>query len=139
LFEPTSTRPEQTSMDRKTEALQLALLRRSTALEQRHAVVSIRLNDTEFDRLRQRAAESGISVSAYMRSCVLDAEQLRTQVKQALAEMRASLGTAQATAAVAPIALLHSERSSTVRGWTRFLWRSATFVLAPLFSLRHRG
>lgn len=60
------------------------------ALAQRQSIVSIRLNTIEAEQLRQRAAESGISVSAYMRSCVLEAEHLRSQVKQALAELRAS-------------------------------------------------
>ncbi|HTJ30625.1 MAG TPA: hypothetical protein VL346_09000 [Acidobacteriaceae bacterium] len=59
-------------------------------MAQRQSIVSIRLNAIESEQLRQRAAESGISVSAYMRSCVLEAEHLRAQVKHALAELRAS-------------------------------------------------
>ena len=58
------------------------------ALTQRQSIVSIRLSALESEQLRERAAESGISVSAYMRSCVLEAEHLRSQVKQALAELR---------------------------------------------------
>ena len=59
-------------------------------LAHRTATISVRLNEAEFSDLRQRAAESGISVSAYMRSCVLEAEHLRSQVKQALIAMRAA-------------------------------------------------
>lgn len=64
----------------------------SLMLDFKRTTVSVRLSEQESDRLRQRAAESGMSVSAYMRSCVLEAEQLRLQVKQALAEMRARTG-----------------------------------------------
>ena len=118
----------------------LEVMRRDSTLEQRHAVVSIRVNDMEFDRLRLRAAESGLSVSAYMRSCVLDAEHLRAQVKQALAEMRSSIHLAQASPSVAPIAILNRENNMTSGGlWTRFLWRSATFFLGPLMAFRHRS
>ena len=48
-------------------------------LDQRTATVSVRLTDIEFLRLKERAGESGISVSAYMRSCILDADELRAQ------------------------------------------------------------
>lgn len=54
----------------------------------RRAVVSIRLSAEELMMLRQRAAESGISVSEYVRSCVVEADRLRVQVKQAVADMR---------------------------------------------------
>ena len=42
----------------------------------------------ECARLHQRAAEAGLTVSAYLRSCALEAEALRAQVKQALAELK---------------------------------------------------
>jgi predicted DNA binding CopG/RHH family protein len=56
--------------------------------ERRAASVTIRLSHAECARLRQRAAEAGLTVSAYLRSCVLEADALRAQVKQALAVMR---------------------------------------------------
>ena len=71
-------------------SVQLEVASQQLALAQRQSIVSIRLSSIESEQLRQRAAESGISVSAYMRSCVLEAEHLRAQVKQALAELRAS-------------------------------------------------
>ena len=62
-------------------------------LERRTASVTIRMSNAECAQLRQRAAEVGLTVSAYLRSCVLEADTLRAQVKQALAEMRTANGT----------------------------------------------
>ncbi len=56
--------------------------------ERRTASVTVRLSAIECARLRQRATEAGLTASAYLRSCVLEADTLRAQVKQALAEMR---------------------------------------------------
>jgi hypothetical protein len=104
-------------------------------LAQRRAVVSVRLTDVEFAQLRDRASESGISVSAYMRSCVLDAEILRAQVKQALAEMRAFHDRPELVSnpAIAP-----SRNAETADGcaWFRLLQRSAAFLLSPLLPFR---
>ena len=69
--------------------LSLALSAQDLELQSRSATISVRLNEAEFAALRLRAAECDVSVSAYMRSCVLEAEQLRAQVKQALTAMRA--------------------------------------------------
>jgi hypothetical protein len=55
----------------------------------RSASVTIRLSRAECARLHQRAAEAGLTVSAYLRSCAVEAEGLRAQVKQALAELKA--------------------------------------------------
>ncbi len=57
--------------------------------ELRSASVTIRLNKAECARLHRRAAEAGLTVSAYLRSCALEAEALRAQVKQALTELKA--------------------------------------------------
>src|ERR1700677_3463737 len=46
------------------------------------------LSRAECARLHQRAAEAGLTVSAYLRSCMVEAEALRAQVKQALAELK---------------------------------------------------
>ena len=40
--------------------------------------------------LRRRATEAGLTISAYLRSCTLEVENLRTQVKQTLADLRSS-------------------------------------------------
>ena len=95
---------------------------------QRRTVVSVRLTAEELERLRERAEEAGISVSAYMRSCVLDAENLRAQVKHAMAEIR-SLGAVSLVhrrAALQPVS-----REGSGGRWLRTLWRSATTFLNP--------
>ena len=155
------TMPAKTATPLRPKELQLELQHGNLQLEHRHAVVSIRLNDAEIERLRQRAAESGISVSAYMRSCVLDAEHLRAQVKQALAEMRASIqpmaspanppGQTGSARLPSHFAMLSGTGSGTEPGmdsnmatsgsggWSRLLWKSATFLLGPWFFFRHRA
>lgn len=50
--------------------------------------VTLRMNRQEASQVRQRAADAGLTVSAYIRSCVCEAEVLRAQVKSALQEMR---------------------------------------------------
>jgi len=54
------------------------------------ASITIRLSKSECDQLRQRAAQAGLTVSAYLRSCTFEAEALRAQVKEVLAELRAA-------------------------------------------------
>ena len=58
--------------------------------ESRSASVTIRLSNQECAQLRQRAVEAGLTVSAYLRSCVLEADSLRAQVKEALAGLRSA-------------------------------------------------
>ena len=55
------------------------------------ASITIRFSEPECTQLRRRAAEAGFTVSAYLRSCTLEVEALRAQVKQALAELRNSV------------------------------------------------
>ena len=57
--------------------------------EPRRCRANIRLTTAEDEILRMRAAESGLAISAYIRSCVFEVESLRTQVKQMMAEIRA--------------------------------------------------
>src|SRR5215472_288648 len=52
------------------------------------ASITIRLSEPECAQLRQRATEAGMTISAYLRSCTLEVESLRAQVKQTLAEIR---------------------------------------------------
>jgi hypothetical protein len=54
----------------------------------KRASVTIRMSAVECARLHARAAESGLTVSAYLRSCTLEVESLRAQVKEALAGLR---------------------------------------------------
>ena len=52
--------------------------------------ITIRVTEEERIQLRARAAEAGLGVSAYLRSCIFEAESLRAQVKEALTQMRAA-------------------------------------------------
>lgn len=56
----------------------------------KRASVTLRMSNAECAQLQQRAAEAGITVSAYLRSCAFEVEELRAQVKQALAELRSA-------------------------------------------------
>jgi hypothetical protein len=56
----------------------------------RSVSVTIRLSKGECSQLHRRAAEAGVTISAYMRSCTFEAEALRAQVKEALAELKAA-------------------------------------------------
>ena len=47
------------------------------------------MSEVESAQLRQRAAEAGLTISAYLRSCTFEAESLRAQVKETLAQLRA--------------------------------------------------
>lgn len=66
------------------------------AYDLRTASVTIRLSKAERAQMHQRAAEAGLTVSAYLRSCVLEADALRAQVKQALAEIKGAAGAGSA-------------------------------------------
>ena len=57
--------------------------------EPRRRRATIRLTAGEDEILRQRAVESGLALSAYVRSCVFEVESLRAQVRQMMAELRA--------------------------------------------------
>jgi len=77
----------------------------------KRASITIRLSEPECAQLRRRAAEAGLTVSAYLRSCTLEVESLRTQVKQTLAQLRES--------APAPTVPLPSRQKPWFRFWSR--------------------
>lgn len=88
----------------------------SKAGKQRKAAsVTIRLSEAEQAQLRERAAEAKLTLSAYLRSCIFEAESLRAQVKEALTQMRAG-----ALADKAPTAV-EEPSSSLFKTWAR--WR----------------
>jgi hypothetical protein len=113
----------------------LGQMARTAQMDLRQAIVSLRLTDVELLRLKDRARESGISVSAYMRSCILDADQLRAQVKQALAEMRA-LSAMPEPSRFPALAAPENHGPNHSGDWFRLLMRSAAFLLSPLFPFR---
>jgi hypothetical protein len=52
--------------------------------------ITIRMSRAECEQLKQRAAQAGMTISAYLRSCTFEAEALRGQVKEALAQLHAA-------------------------------------------------
>jgi hypothetical protein len=54
------------------------------------ASITIRLTKAEEAQLHERAAAAQLSISAYLRSCIFEAESLRVQVKEALSQMKAA-------------------------------------------------
>jgi hypothetical protein len=86
------------------------------------------MSKAECARLHRRAAEAGLTVSAYLRSCVLEADALRAQVKQALAELKAgsngtvvSKGTSHPSGKAAPPTRdPGSEQANKEMAWRKF-------------------
>jgi len=74
-----------------------------TALEcnLKQASITIRMSKAECEQLHRRASEAGLTVSAYLRSCTFEAEALRAQVKETLAQLRAGSSTERMPAAPA--------------------------------------
>lgn len=58
----------------------------------RQAAISVRFAPEERALIKARAAEAGISASAYVRQCALEVEQLRAQVRDAIAAMERGVG-----------------------------------------------
>jgi len=56
--------------------------------KRKSASITIRLTETEDAQLHERAVAAQLSVSAYLRSCIFEAESLRAQVKEALSQMK---------------------------------------------------
>jgi len=54
----------------------------------KEASITIRLSHEEDAQLRRRAAEAGLTISAYIRSCTFEAEALRALVKNTLTQFR---------------------------------------------------
>ena len=50
--------------------------------------VTVRLSAPEREQLHLRAVEAGMTVSAYLRSCAFEVENLRAEVKTALSQLR---------------------------------------------------
>jgi len=89
------------------------------------ASVTIRMSHAECVQLRERAAEAGLTISAYMRSCTFEAETLRAQVKEALMELRSrhapeTISTAiQASEDSSTLGSAHIHRQSSRLSWLR--------------------
>jgi hypothetical protein len=97
------------------------------APQQRRTVVSLRLTDEELEQLRLRAEQSGINVSSYVRSCVMEAENLRSQVRHVMAEMRA-LGAASLIQRHALPSIAHQAASEKV-SWMQSLRKTTSIFV----------
>jgi hypothetical protein len=78
----------------------------------RTASITIRVTSEEQAQLHTRALAAQLSVSAYLRSCIFEAESLRTQVKEALAQMQ--LKSSQITST--------TDSSQSSRNWRKRLF-----------------
>jgi predicted DNA binding CopG/RHH family protein len=86
-------------------------------VQRKCASITIRLSPAECAQVRQRSAEAGVTVSAYLRSCVFEMETLRTQVKQTLTELRTAR---RESGTAAP--LLAATADGMERPWWGRLW-----------------
>ncbi|MGB8261735.1 MAG: hypothetical protein WCE75_15340 [Terracidiphilus sp.] len=66
------------------------------------ASITIRMSQAESRQLRQRAAEAGMTVSAYLRSCTFEAESLRALVKETMAQLKAAASAEKSAEATRP-------------------------------------
>ena len=82
----------------------------------KNASITIRLSWAECAQLRKRAAEAGLTVSAYMRSCTFETESLRALVKDTMAQMRTE---------PAPTGLEAVDSRRGLRGWFGHFWPHA--------------
>ena len=84
--------PDRYAHQRYAASTPLAPAPKSSQSEKKHRTASITLRVTpeEQAQLHARAVAAELSVSAYLRSCVFEAEALRTQVKEALAQMQST-------------------------------------------------
>jgi hypothetical protein len=76
--------------------------------------ITVRLTEAECAQLRARAAESGLTISAYLRSCTVEVESLRAQVKVALAEMKSAAARENHSVALKP--------NTAPNAWFMRLW-----------------
>jgi hypothetical protein len=74
----------------------------STPLERnlKSASITIRVSKSESIQLQKRAAEAGLTVSAYLRSCTFEVESLRALVKETMAQLRAATSESTQSAPV---------------------------------------
>lgn len=82
--------------------------------------ITIRLSQADCAQLRARAAGAGFNVSAYLRSCAFEVEDLRAQVKEALAQLREAVAVDQpATSNPDPVNVHTGWRSRIFAYWRR--------------------
>lgn len=85
------------------------------------ASVTIRMSEAECEQLHRRAAEAGVTISSYLRSCTFEAEALRAQVKETLAQLRA-INQPMKNASIAA-----EQGTRQKRAWWQRLWLWSAF------------
>ena len=87
----------------------LALVWPATGRAERQVSVSFRVAVSEQALIKARAAEAGLTVSAYLRQCALEVEKLRAQVHHTLAVIEQGQTPARSLSAGAPPVPLHAQ------------------------------
>jgi hypothetical protein len=77
------------------------------------------MSEAEYTQLQERAAEAGITVSAYLRSCTFEAESLRAQVKETLALLRPATTSGNLAAVPAKEQIIPPPAERSRLGWLR--------------------
>jgi predicted DNA binding CopG/RHH family protein len=87
-----STQPPIQARTKAAPSLPRSAQKSATPFERnlKRSSITIRMSEEECAQLHRRAAEAGLTVSAYLRSCTFEAEALRAQVKEVLAQFAAS-------------------------------------------------
>lgn len=96
--------------------------------DRKAASITIRLSQAECAQLRERATAAGITISAYLRSCVFEVESLRAEVKQTVAQLRTAAETQPASC---PIPVPHRASAS---GQTTLRSRLLSLVFPQFFT-----
>jgi predicted DNA binding CopG/RHH family protein len=106
-----------------SEAEAETAIRPSARLERnlKDASVTIRLSKAECAQLHQRAAEAGLTVSAYLRSCTFEAETLRAMVKDTMARLRATSTEGQPADSPDKLPRIERRLRSILFGWMKRL------------------
>jgi pyruvate/2-oxoglutarate dehydrogenase complex dihydrolipoamide acyltransferase (E2) component len=101
---PVQTAPPQAAPPADIDTEPAAAFRPCPALDRdlKCASITIRLSKAECAQLRRRAAEAGLTVSAYLRSCTFEAESLRALVKDTLAQVRSATSAGKRPAPAPP-------------------------------------
>jgi hypothetical protein len=110
----TTPKPRPEAAHRRTKAYERNL---------KNASITVRLSQAEYEQLQERAAEAGLSVSAYLRSCTFEAESLRAQVKETLAQLRTATAPSSQAAKPAEQQTVSSPAKPSGMGWLGWLKR----------------
>jgi len=100
--EPDLTVPKPPQSVRITEWVSESEVPPNLAASRKTASITIRLSQAECAQLHQRAADAGLTLSAYLRSCLFEVEALRAQVKETLMRLRSRAGVEPQAAPAQP-------------------------------------